>query len=100
MNKTEAAYAGTLEVRKAAGELIGYWYEAVTFKLAKDTRYTPDFLVQLADGTLEANEVRAARESAEDCTVESVEDLRPLARDYTPKTIGKMVDERKDCAHV
>jgi len=58
MNKAEAAYAGTLEVRKAAGELIGYWYEAVTFKLAKDTRYTPDFLVQLADGTLEAHEVK------------------------------------------
>jgi hypothetical protein len=58
MNKTEAAYAATLELRKAAGELLGYWYEAVTFKLAKDTRYTPDFLVQLADGTLEAHEVK------------------------------------------
>lgn len=48
----------------------------------------------------QACEVRDARESAEDCTVESVEDLRPLARDYTPKTIGKLVEERKDSAHV
>lgn len=58
MNKTEAAYAAKLEERKTAGEIVGFWFEAVTFKLAKDTRYTPDFLVQLADGTLEAHEVK------------------------------------------
>lgn len=59
MNGLESRYArDILAVRKAAGEIAEWWYEAVTFKLAPDTRYTPDFLVQLADGTLECHECK------------------------------------------
>lgn len=58
MNKTEAAYALVLEARRRAGEVRAYWYEAQTMKLAHDTRYTPDFLVVLADGTVELHEVK------------------------------------------
>lgn len=53
MNGTESAYAEILQVRKLAGEIIDWQFEAVTFKLADDCRYTPDFQVQLADGSLE-----------------------------------------------
>ena len=53
MNQTESAYADGLEVRKLAGEIIDWKFEAVTFKLAADTRYTPDFDIWLANGTME-----------------------------------------------
>jgi hypothetical protein len=58
MNKTEAAYAMELELRKHAGEVAWYSFEAMTFKLAKDTRYTPDFVVMLADGSIELHEIK------------------------------------------
>lgn len=53
MNQTESAYAAILEQRKAIGEVIRWDFESMTFKLAKDCRYTPDFAVWLADGSLE-----------------------------------------------
>lgn len=58
MNKTEAEYFRHLEGRKLLGEVIWYGFEAITFKLGKDCRYTPDFVVQLSDGMLEAHEVK------------------------------------------
>ena len=58
MNKTEERYSAVLADRQAAGEIIAWWYERWTFKLADDTRYTPDFMVQLPDGTIEAHEVK------------------------------------------
>jgi hypothetical protein len=59
MNRTELAYAGVLEARKAVGEVLGYWFEACKLRLADKTFYTPDFLVWAADGTLECHEVKA-----------------------------------------
>lgn len=53
MNQTEKAYSDLLEARKVAGEVEQWYFEAVTFKLAKDCRITPDFVVYLADGTME-----------------------------------------------
>jgi hypothetical protein len=59
MNKTEHAYmTDVLAARMLAGEIVNWWFEGVTLKLAKDTRYTPDFLVMLSDGTLECHEVK------------------------------------------
>jgi predicted nuclease of restriction endonuclease-like RecB superfamily len=45
MNKTETAYAANLEAKKKAGVIVDYKYEALKFKLAKKTFYTPDFFV-------------------------------------------------------
>ena len=53
MNATESAYAETLEARRLTGEVLLWLFEAVTFKLAADCRYTPDFAVWLADGSME-----------------------------------------------
>jgi hypothetical protein len=53
MNKTEQDYADLLEARRIAGDVISWAFEAVTFKLAKDCRYTPDFFVVLASGEIE-----------------------------------------------
>lgn len=58
MNKTEARYAEHLEKRKLAGEIIGYWFEPVKFRLADNTYYSIDFMVQLVDGTIEFHEVK------------------------------------------
>ena len=53
MNQTESAFASILEQRRAIGEVIRWEFESVTFKLAADCRYTPDFSVWLSDGTME-----------------------------------------------
>lgn len=60
MNGTEREHAGNLDALKAAGQVVAYWFEGVTFKLAQDTRYTPDFLVLLANGELEVHEVKGS----------------------------------------
>ena len=58
MNGTEAAYEKVLAERKRAGEIVWYAFEAITFVLPGGVRYTPDFIVQLANGELEAHEVK------------------------------------------
>jgi len=58
MNKTEAEYAAMLQTRTTQGEILWWRYEAVTLKLADNTRYTPDFLVMRADGSLEIHETK------------------------------------------
>ena len=59
MNSTEEAYSQHLESRKMAGEILGWWYESITLKLGPDCRFNPDFLVQIADGTLELHDTKA-----------------------------------------
>ena len=58
MNKSESAYAQELEAQKHAGLILWYGFEVMTFKLAADTRYTPDFVVMLANNQLQAREVK------------------------------------------
>lgn len=58
MNKTERAYAATLEARKQAGEVAEYHYEGVKLRLGHKCWYTPDFAVQLPDGRWEMHEVK------------------------------------------
>jgi hypothetical protein len=60
MNQTEAAYArGVLEPARLAGELVWWAFEAMKFRLADNTHYTPDFVVLRADGEVEAHEIKA-----------------------------------------
>ena len=58
LNKTEAEYAGMLELRKRAGEIAWYAFEAMKLRLADNTFYTPDFAVMANDGVLEMHEVK------------------------------------------
>ena len=58
MDKTEARYATHLEYRKRMGDISSYCFEAVKLRLADNTFYSPDFFVMLADGQLEAHEVK------------------------------------------
>lgn len=58
MNELERAYSELLRGREIKGEVAWFGYESMTFKLAPDTRYTPDFAVMLADGTIELHECK------------------------------------------
>lgn len=58
MNKTEKAYSDLLEARRISGEIFGWYYEAITLKIAKDCRYTPDFMVVTASLEVEFHEVK------------------------------------------
>jgi hypothetical protein len=58
MNQTESEYAALLNVRAERGEVAWWKYEAITLKLADNTRYTPDFVVMLAGGEIEIHETK------------------------------------------
>ena len=57
-NKTEAAYEQVLELRKRAGEILWYAFDAVNLRLAEKTHYRGDFFVMMASGELQVHEVK------------------------------------------
>lgn len=79
--KGERAYAELLDGRKHAGHVAGWWYEAMSWKLVDDTHYRPDFLVLLADGTLEVHEVKAGKGDDFNATEVAWLKLKVAARD-------------------
>lgn len=61
MNGLEAAWSFRLEeMRRTGGEnpVVGWWFHALKLRIGEDCFYETDFLVQLADGTLELHEVK------------------------------------------
>jgi hypothetical protein len=78
MNKTEAAYAATLEQRRSAGEVAWFKFEGMKFRLAENTSYTPDFNVMLADGTLEMHEVKGFWTDDGRAKIKIAADLYPM----------------------
>ncbi len=57
-NKTESAYEDVLRMRQHAGEILWYRFEGLKFRLADNTFYSPDFVVMMNDGQIEAHEVK------------------------------------------
>jgi hypothetical protein len=49
MNATERAFASWCENEKLAKIIWQWWFEEITFLLAFDLRYTPDFMVHEVD---------------------------------------------------
>lgn len=78
MNKTEAAYRDYLEARKQAGSIIWYKFEGMKFRLADKTFYTPDFAVLLADGRLQAHEVKGYWEDDARVKIKVAAELYPI----------------------
>lgn len=64
MNDTERKYAAELDRMVAEGRVARWDFEAVKFRLADNTWYTPDFRVLMADGTEEIHEVKGHWEPA------------------------------------
>ena len=55
MNQTEAKYAENLKRCQILGAVEWFAFEAIKFRLADRTFYTPDFIVMLGNGELEAH---------------------------------------------
>ena len=60
MNRTEKAYEERLKKLQDDGLIVWFKFEAIKFKLADRTYYTPDFLVMNAKGELEVHEVKGS----------------------------------------
>lgn len=58
MNGTEKRRAIELEAMRRTGAIVLWKFEAITLKLADDTRFTPDFFVLHNDGTVEFQETK------------------------------------------
>jgi hypothetical protein len=58
MNKTEAAYAQHLEMRKRAGEVLWYRFEPLKLRLADGSYFKPDFGVLTRDCLFELHETK------------------------------------------
>ena len=58
MNGVERAFARDLEVKKRAGAILWWEYEAVKVRIGDSCFYTPDFAVVNAQGELELWEVK------------------------------------------
>jgi hypothetical protein len=58
MNKLEAAMDCELDALKRGGQILAYYFEAVTLKLAKRTHYRPDFFILWSDGSIEVRECK------------------------------------------
>lgn len=79
MNKLEAQYASeVLDRLKSAGEILEYWFERFTFKIADDCRYTPDFVVQTASGEMECHETKGYWEDDAKVKIKVAADLFPF----------------------
>jgi len=78
MNKTEAAYAVTLDARRHAGEVAWFKFEGIKLRLADNTFYTPDFAVMLANGALEMHEVKGFWQDDARAKIKIAADLYPL----------------------
>jgi hypothetical protein len=91
MNKTEQAYAATLELRRTAGEIVWFKFEGIKFRLADNTFYTPDFAVMLAGGALEVHEVKGFWQDDARAKIKIAADMYPLrfvAVQALPKKAG------------
>jgi hypothetical protein len=58
MNQTERAYAARLDYMLSKGEILAYSFHTLRIVLADRSWYTPDFLVQMPDASLEIHEVK------------------------------------------
>jgi hypothetical protein len=79
MNKTEAAYvASVLEPGKQSGAVLWYKFEGVKLRLADNTFLTVDLFVMLADGTLEAHEIKGHWQDDARAKIKIAADLYPF----------------------
>lgn len=76
MNNLEKSYQQLLEHRKLAGEIVAYRYEAIKFRLADKTFYTPDFMVTFED-RIEFHETKGFMREDANVKLKVVADLFP-----------------------
>jgi len=77
-NKTEQAYESLLESMRISGEILWYKFEGIKLRLADNTFYTPDFFVMMADGQLEAHEVKGHWQDDARAKIKIAADMYPF----------------------
>ena len=77
MNKLEAKYAAYLETLRRAGKIIFWRYEAVKFRLADRTWYSPDFYIMRPDGSIEIHETKGWMEDDANVKIKTVAEQFP-----------------------
>ena len=95
MNKTEAAYAVTLDARRYSGEVAWFKFEGIKLRLADNTFYIPDFAVMLADGALVMHEVKGFWQDDVRAKIKIAADLYPLQLIAIQAKSKKMVEDEK-----
>jgi hypothetical protein len=78
MNSTEKSYAEHLKRREHAGEILWHKFEALKFRLADKTFYTPDFAVMLANGQIELHEVKGFWQDDARAKIKIAADMYPF----------------------
>ena len=89
MNGTEKAYAETLEARRLSGEVLWWKFEGIKLRLADNTFYTPDFLVMLADRSLEVHETKGHWEDDARVKIKVAQEAYPILRFVALKRLPK-----------
>ncbi|WP_422923072.1 hypothetical protein [Singulisphaera sp. PoT] len=80
MNRTERAYADHLATLKLCGEINDWRFEPFKFRIAGKTFLTVDFLVWLADGTVELHDTKGHLEDDAAVKIKAVADRHPWFR--------------------
>ena len=90
MNGTERSYSQRLEERRYAKDVAWFAFQALKFRLADNTFYTPDFIVMLHDGSLEAHEVKGFWEDDARVKIKVAAELFPV------QFVGVTVKKKRD----
>ena len=94
MNKTESAYAELLSEQMVTGDIVAWRYESQSFRLARRTTLTPDFIIIRPDGSLEVHEVKACKSNGsfliEDDAAVKIKTAAAIYTEYTWYLCGKM----------
>lgn len=78
MNRTEQRYAQHLELLRHGKEIIWFKFEAMKFRLADRTWYTPDFCVVTAAGVCECHEVKGYMMEDAAVKIKTAADIYPF----------------------
>jgi hypothetical protein len=88
MNKTEAAYAATLDQRRAAGEVAWFKFEGLKFRLADNTFFTVDFAVMMSNSVMEMHEVKGFMQDDANVKIKVAASMYPFIFKVIRKGMG------------
>lgn len=78
MNKLETEYAQYLDLCKIENRIVYWWFEPLKLRIGKACYYTPDFMVQMADDTIEMREVKGFWEDDARVKIKAVAERYPF----------------------
>jgi hypothetical protein len=88
MNSWETSYAYALDLQRMAGLIRGWRFEPWKFILAPKTTYRPDFVVWMADGTVQVHEVKGFMREDAAIKIKVASEMNPWFRFFVVKKEG------------